>query len=365
MHRRARPVAVALLATVAAVPLACGGDGGGGGGGDFSVRSALDELPTLESDEALQISMADLDTASELAGLDRPAPDAGRDGYAEWLNQLTGGLGAETAPIFVSPPEIVMSADLQAYRSVVGVSFLDATSFATVAAPPEQFTVLTGVGDAELDEDLVEVTDGVVSDREGGDGEQELSGDLVVDRLGRPVRFAQDDERVASSLSTSLVESWLAGDADSLGDDESLAAIAGALDDADVVSAALFTYPDGTSIAPSLPADAAERLGVDELPASFTAIGLGWASDGGDAVITAVYRYADDETASSMVDVLEVVFRDGSSVVNRRPIAEYVELDSIEADGRLVVATMSLGPAGRAITPLQMVVQRDLPFASG
>jgi hypothetical protein len=223
--------------------------------------------------------------------------------------------------------------------------------------------VLGGVGDAELDDDLAEVADGVVSDRDGDDYESDLTGERSIDRLGRPVRFARSGDRIAASLSTPQAQAWLSDDDQSLADDASLAAVAAALDAADVVSAALFTFPDGPSLDPRATEELLDRLGV-EPPSSFASLGLGWAADDGDAVMTAVYDFGDDATASDMVAVVETAFREGTSLVSQRPITDIVALVDVAADGRLVIATLAPGPEGRPGDLFDMVVRRDLPFAS-
>lgn len=366
MHpRRVAP----LLTIVALALVACGGGGGGGGGSfgsgdDFSVAAAFAEVPAFDETAGPMFSTADVIAAGEANRAERP-DDAASDDVIPWMMRLTAAALQHDPAVFVAPPAHLMqtAAQMGEFEDVTGFSFVDADAFVTAALPPEDFTVFTGEGldDDVLADDLVEVSDGVVSTTDGEDLAQDLAGDRTVDQLGRPVRFAQADGRVAMSLVTPFVEDWLAGDEETLADDESLAAVAAALDDADVVSASVFAVDPGAG--PAVPPDATpemiEKMGLDDLPAAYAAVGLGWAADG---TITVVYDYVDASAAEDALPRLQEVYEDGTSLTTQVPIADLVALEEIASDDRLVIATVAPGPEGHLRTVYDMVIRRDLPF---
>jgi len=349
-----------------------GGDGDSDGlasGDDYSVAAGLEELPAAiaEDAESLLITTADVVAASEAAGLDRPT-DADDPELVQWATRLTGVGGEDAVPVFVPFAEVFgvprLAAGMGSAREI-GWSIVDAEAFVEVSAPPARFSVIAGAFDEfEFPSALDEVADDVVSAGEGDDYETNLERAGTADELGRPLRMAATSDRLAASLSTPYVEDWLAGDVESLADDESLADVAAALDEADVVAAVLANGLSDLSSDEQLPPEVRDELAATLPAEAFDAVGIGWAADDGDAVITIAYHFASPSAAEASVDAVAAVFDDGISLRTGTPISELLEPQSVEADGSVVVATVTPGPEGRPSVPFQMLMERDLPFTS-
>jgi len=269
---------------------------------------------------------------------------ASGDGYsvAAGLAELPAAIAEEADSLLIT------TADVIAANAAAG---LDRP---TDAADPEllQWAArLAGVGG----EDAAPVCD---------DYETDLERAGTADELGRPLRMANTSDRLAASLSTPYVEDWIAGDAESLADDESLAGVAAALDDANVVAAVLANGLSTLADDEQLPPEVKEEIAAGLPPEPFDAVGIGWAVDDGDAVITIAYHFASESAAEASVDAVEVVFDGGISLRTRTPIAELLELQSVDTDGSIVVATVTPGPEGRPSIPFQMLMERDVPFTT-
>lgn len=355
---------VPLMAIVPLALVACGGDGGSGdfsSSDGFSVTRALTQLPAIESDGVLQVSMADLLATSAANGVEPPEASS-EDRFNPWL---TGS--SPDSRVFAVPPAGWGENNPRSYAEATGLSIIDVEVFSSVLAAPDQFTVFGGdLGDTQFPETVTELHDGIVSIGDGEDYSVDPSGgNRDVDRLGRPVRMARDGDRFATSLSTSQMEGWVSGEADTLAEGP-LGPIGEALDDADVVSAALFAFPepDPDESDQSTP-ERRDELGIEERPGAFRAVGLGWAAEDGESVMTVVYDFGSDDVAAASSTALELVYREGVSTASRQPISDLFELERIETDGPLVLVTLRNGPDGRAAVLYQMVVQRDLPFTNG
>ena len=126
------------------------------------------------------------------------------------------------------------------------------------------------------------------------------------------MRLAWDGDRIAASLSTPFVQQWLAGPDETLADDGALAAVATALDEADVVAAVLsHVEPGFDQLGSGQPISSevlAELQGVvqDPVPfAPFDAVGFGWNAVDGEAAITVAYHFSSAEMAADSVASLE------------------------------------------------------------
>ena len=217
-------------------------------GADYTVLGALAELPASTDTDGLFVQTGDLVAATELAGLERPSePDL--DAVVSWINPLTGlPREAESfVPLFVplgrvfnyqnlrdiadsTPPRVVPDRRRRLRRAV------DASRI--LRRHHGHFDETT------LNPDLTEVADGS-SARRGRRLRGRPRQFKPVDWLGRPVRLAQDGDRIAVSFSTPFAQEWLAGPDETLADDAALTAIAAALDDADVVAAVLTRVEPG------------------------------------------------------------------------------------------------------------------------
>ena len=135
------------------------------GDGGFSVAGSLELLPLLGAEEKIfTISAADLDEATRLAGIERPA-SGDVDALVDWT-QVVAGLFANASDWGGSAllPEALAPTELRFYNEVAGefgFSLWEATHFVELSEPPLHFAVVAG----ELDEGSVEGTLGL---RENG-----------------------------------------------------------------------------------------------------------------------------------------------------------------------------------------------------
>ena len=147
-------------------------------------------------------------------------------------------------------------------------------------------------------------------------------------RLGLPddgtLLYAGYDDGIAG-----LVEAQQGGD--SLADDADLAAVAGALDAEDVLSAQLTYRPDGS-----------------DLP--YAAVGVGVAWDGAGRLVLAYSTGSESDAQSLAADVEELV-TSGETAATRQPWSELLTDPEVATDGPLVTATFTIeGPPARWAT---------------
>jgi hypothetical protein len=311
---RANGAAAALAAAL--ILTACGGDDLAD---EFSVAGALAEIPADASPDGGLIMAADLRAVCEANGCDWPEDADDDPATREWLGTMAGIPRPDDPtppPVVVAFPGVIGSQNsLPAeLADQLGFSALDVDAFAAVEAAPLSFTVVTGEDVAGLlSDDLIETGDGIVSTSDGDDGATDMDNISPADPLGRAV----DGDRVAVSLQTPPVEAWLAGPEATLADDESLASIARALDDAGVVSAVLDT--SGTR-----------------------PVGVGWALDDDQGSVgTIAFAYGSGSEAESAVDELETLFTEGTDGFGQ-PLAERYTFEDASADGSVAVVTVGL-----------------------
>lgn len=274
---------LAAIAALFSSAFACTGSGDTDSGDDYSVEGALAELPASVGSDAPLIQTADLDAATELSGLERPT-DLDPETVSDWISPLVGVRMPDSppAPVFVPVPAVVNPRELiriDEFDEELGWSLLDVDTFVEQSTPPETFAVVTGAFDSDqLNPDLAPASDAVVSAGEGDDLEPDLDETLAARPLGVPLRMAQDEGRIAASPSTPFVEDWTAGPDETLADNESLASVAAALDDADAVAAVLTSGLPVAGVAMRQP----EQLSTvaEQLPADpFDTVGIGWGVD--------------------------------------------------------------------------------------
>ena len=364
-------VAVALAGLVTT---ACGGGGGAAlaAGEDYTVLGALAELPPAQDDTFL-VHTADLTAATERAGLERPE-EPGPGVGSSWIDLLSGapaldpwpqGSG-ERVPLFVPTPQVTIPRPQTAYEEfaeVAGWSLVDVDSFVEYSTPPRSLTVLAGEFDGSTLAHLPEVTDGVHTVGEGADTEIYGEQRSAVNELGQPVRMVQDEGRLAVSAHTDLVQGWSAGHEESLAEHEELAALATALDDADVVSAMLSVGHDHTLAASGAPPEVLEQLQsrLDLPEEHFAAVAVGWSAEDGQSVITIAHHFASADSAAAAAGQLEAVYTDGL-MLSGEALSDLVELVEISTDGPVVVATVH-GMTPRAPSVLaQILPGADIPF---
>ncbi|WP_157551028.1 hypothetical protein [Nocardioides jensenii] len=380
---RNRPVLIGLAAGALALTVACSGsddsddsdhvDKAAPLSSGYSVRAALAEIPDSAVEGEVLVQTADLRAATEAAGVEFPT-DGSREGTTPWLMALTDGASDRPAPGFVPLPESfnLQSASPDDFAGVLGWSVLDVDSFVELSVPPGRFAVVTGdFDDDTLSGDLTEVEDGIVTDREGEDFENDLASVNATNPLGVPTRLARQDDRIALGTSTPAVRSWLDG-GDTLADDDALAAVAGALDDEDVVSAVLTHVEGGQDPAAALGSQASpeqlkalsEQIDGFVPDDPFDAVGIGWAVDDGKAEVHVAYHFESDDAATDGAKVLEKTYREGVSVVSQTPFSDYLSVDDVETDDSVVTVSVTPADDNRDGFLYQALVQRELLFVS-
>lgn len=314
----------------------------------FSVLAALGQIPASAAEDAgsmLQVSAADLVAAGEQAGLTLPTDPTSSDELLAFMGPLTGiARDGARLRLFVPYPQMFVDrapTRLEEFRGEVGFTPGEVTSFVALESPPARFIVVDGVS---LPAGLPEVVPGVRSIGEGEDFESTLESTTAARPLGRPLRVAEQEGRVALSLGTTPVIDWLTGPTTgTLAEHPTLAALAVRLDEQAVVSSMLLTF-DGD-------ADA------------YRGLGLGWSADDAGARATVVFTYDSVGEAESQLGSIEAGFS-GDSLVTGQPVAEIALLESIEVRGSEVVAIVRFPDPPFPSRLWQMLLTRDGPFAA-
>lgn len=270
MRMRSRTRLVVLAALFSSAVACTGGGGDLDSGDDYSVEGALGELPASVGTDDLLVQTADVSAATELSGLERPT-DLDPEAVSDWILPLTGVRLSDSppAPVFVPVPAVVNPRELiriEEFDDELGWSLLDVDSFVEQSTAPETFAVVTGdFEDDQLNPDLAQVSDDIVSAGDGDDLEPNVDQSSAARPVGTPLRMSQDGDRIVASASTPLVQEWVAGGDETLADDETLASVAAVLDDADVVAAVLAS---GSSM--DLGAQVGGQLSPELSPRSWT-----------------------------------------------------------------------------------------------
>jgi hypothetical protein len=208
-------------------------------------------------------------------------------------------------------------------------------------------TVLDGGFDEDqLDSALDDAGDGVWVAGDP-DGDIDIRDVTPARPIGQPLWLTLDGDRLRVA---GQEPDAAAGDGDTLADVPALVALAGALDDRQVYSAMLAT--GGTSTAGPLPDIFTERPTSDEAfddaieeeatrprCEGLTGLAVGVADDG-DPLIVLVLSQVDGELGEANAAALAEALESGTDVVSDRPWSEVVTVESVDADGDVVVATL-------------------------
>ncbi len=226
------------------------------GGGTTTVSEGLAALPAdlggasgegedEDEDDYATFTWSDLDRAAELASVEPPADEGDVLAVADYVSAISGGptQSGEPSPVVALLPETgnVYGAThvMDEFRDEVGWNVLDVDSFAEQDAPPVAITAMSGDFDpAAISDAMGEPQDGTWSVGKEG----EISPENVT--AARPLGQALYLTEVSGGLAVSRGEDHtdelrgLAGDHDaSVAADDTMAAVAGALDDAGAYSA--------------------------------------------------------------------------------------------------------------------------------
>lgn len=322
------------------------------------VTSSLSELPQIPADGFVQIAIADFAAGVELQRVES-------DPFIDRLVAVTlpaprteGGIGFQFAM-----PELFQYAvrDEGEFESLVGFPFDVIERYAEVTAPPEKATVFVGPsgwsGTAEPH------TDGLLTIGQGDDFAVELGVRHSLDQLGRPVRLAEVDGRLASSLSTPVLLGWVDGTGARYSDDDRLTPLAAELDKHEVISALLFL--GDFFAAPEFFPEDEEFPGLDEgiyISQPFVAVAIGNTVRDGRAIEVVSYRFLTDASAEAALPSIENAWTNGESIAVDLSVAEMTEFESIEQNGP-VVTVVSVVPDNRVAPALNMLFSRDVTMA--
>jgi hypothetical protein len=302
---------------------------------------------TDRDETPIQLVAGDLDRASEAAGVERPTePDV--DAVIDWVGPLTGLARDGDASTAVLLPEVVglnYLSMLDEFDDEVGWSLVDVHSFVELQQPPQFVSVLSG----EFDEAAIDAAQG---DREdeiwslgGEDFEVDVEERSAARPLGGSMRTALVDDRLVVARSTAPVRAAADGADDTLADDESLTAVAEALDARDVFGALLVSVDPG-------------RGGGDGL-APFDTLGVGSAADDDGPLVVIAYAHGDEDAATTNEEQLRTLFTDGASAVTNRSWSDLLVLEDVSRDGSTVTVTLRLADDTNPMLPYQAVFQRD------
>lgn len=366
--RNMRGTGRALVAMTAGLVAVAGcSSSGGSGTSEYSVSEALSQLPPASVNEGALIVTGDLLRASEIAGLERP--DNLEDGIDWFYNLTLGNPSADVdVPVFVPVGDMAsagaQTSGFEEFEDALAWSLIDIDWFVEASQPPTTFAMVNGDFDEEILDGLDDLGDGVFSFGSGDDFEQDIENRSPVDPLGRPIRFAEEDGRLAMSTSTAAVEQWLDGDGGSNLDD--LEEVAEALDDAGAYSAVLHSPEKGFGIAGAQralsPAQLEALTDEGRLPTeAFHSIGIGWSADDGDAVVTMVFAHDDADAAETNAEKFEALFADGANL-GGLPLDEVYDLQDVTTDGALVIVSVMPTEGAPVAAAFQGLLSMDIPF---
>ena len=385
-----RGLAVVLLLCLGIV--ACGGDDGGGASGDSETFAPPDESDESDESDAAEeppagpamaamlglvpdvpgagylVIVNDYAAAEEAVGLDSPGPGADQDAIVEWYETLTiGHDGEQGAGLQISPFLNNELTDDAGWRAEIGWGPLDVTRSVEAAGDGfGPYYALTG----DFDPDTI---DDVVHEEPVWSGELDVASHGDVDYY----RWGEDDERqqdytilrpiglggrLALPAENTLLWAFTdddieagidaaTGASESLADTDDIGVLAVALDDEGAL-AGLFSNDRSVFATTSGPA-----------LVPFTAMAVGTrSSDGGQEMIVALL-HDDPAAAEENVGRLETIVDEGSSTTGPA-WSDLVTLESAEADGDLLVATLSVTDPDQALLWLTMIYDRDTLLAS-
>jgi hypothetical protein len=332
-----------------AEPSASGGDPGGG-----SVSDYLGQLPARD-DDLVMVTYGDIARAVDIAGLERPDDISDSDAIVDFVMDVSGQRQEEDEParVAVLLPEAAQPnhsvSDLEGFVDDVGWSLLEVDSFAGLDTPPDKIAVLDGRFDGDLlDETLEDAGDGVWVAGDP-DGDMDFDDTTPARPLGESVWLALDGGRLTATWNEDDMATTRDADGGdgTLADDEALSSLAAALDDQDVYSAMLATGGQIGGLDPGILGESATPEQLEELEEELegslcegvTGIAAGVADDGEPLIVLAL-SHVDEASAEGNVDIVAEALESGEQPRTGITWSDYVTLEAVEADGRVLVATM-------------------------
>lgn len=363
--------ALAVLAALGMLLAGCSGDDpdenltwpGPDGAGAAGLAERLAELPGVvagDGDQLVQVAIADLDRAAELAGVTRPAGSTDSDQVREYVNALTGQFadGPPVSALFPEAANLERLAQVEEFATEVGWSVADVSWFAEYQVPPDTVTVVGGdLDESRLTGALGERPDDRIWRLGGEDYEVSLEEVSAARPLGQALRLALVDDRLAIARSTPPVEAVLTGGT-TLAEDPTLSALAAAMDDENAYSTLLLAGAPGTFQA-QLPTPQAQAEGADGLPQPFIGIAAGSAQVDGAPYAIFAYVHATEADAAANAEGLRALLEQGASVANRAPWSDQFGVDDIRVDGTTVLARLTIADGVPAIIPYNLLLRQD------
>ncbi len=348
-HRRLlRGGAIAACAALALGAAACGGGGASEQPADgdlpFSARNALASLPDTGAPQRFVVA-ADLDRADALTGAQRPAADASRSAYADWLGTFDDEtVAVPTTSLMMRSPDV---------RSTLGFDMREARWFVVSETPPKTFMVVHGRPGIRLKEGLPQ-RDGLAASADTPVGT--MTPPATADDMARlpgpyTVGLRQTGNRIALTQDAELGRAW--GSGRTQADDDAMESVATALDGAKDGYGLVIATPVTQPTSPRPSPDPAAGM------PSFDAVGVMIGSRDGTSHERVAYHVADPSAAAP---VIERAWRDGISAVSAEPLSKVVTVQSVTTgDGTVIVDLTSQRPG---IT-VQMLQRADTPMVPG
>jgi hypothetical protein len=245
-----------------------------------------------------------------------------------------------------------------AWRDELGFDPADVAADATAGRPPEVYEVLRGRLDAAAVDDAVrrdplwsdelEVTAhrDVTVYRWGDDHAQDLERTSPVRRIGQSARMALLDDVLLWATWTDGIEVMIDlahGDGASLADDEQVASVVAAMEDAGAFSVVAGADPDAfhagrrdTPIGADRPGG--DREADDLVLDRFEVAGTGVGADDDGWFTVVVLAHEDGAAADANAERLDAVLRDGHNITGQHAWSDLMTDVEVATDGNLVVA---------------------------
>lgn len=329
----------------------------------ISVVEQLDRLPlsaanaVLADDGQVLIESTDFVASAAMLGLEPASADpGGLDTFLDVTDASSveaGGSGLGTMRMVW--PDLIGEAEISDTAPEFGFSLHEVDAFATIASFPPAITVVSG--DLTPSAELVDLGNGLLSAGSGPDLSNDLENRTPARPLGRPHRVGATDGQIAISLSTPVIEEWLAG-GPTLATDPTVLAAAEALDRANVVSSMIHW---GDLAASSELVDDVEADALLQVP--FDSVGIGATAVDGLAATIVAYVYSDEAAAESALSEVESLWRDGTFFMRRLPISELFDVVSVERSANTVVVTALVDDATTTRSGFDLVHQGELVLA--
>ncbi|KRF17294.1 hypothetical protein ASG90_08320 [Nocardioides sp. Soil797] len=167
-----------------------------------------------------------------------------------------------------------------------------------------------------------------------------LVGDYPANKL-LDVTIVEDDHLMIASSDPEPVLDVIDGDADALADDDDFDELSGSVDDTELAQVRLgddfCAGQAGRMTSPEESAQLSEQSGIGDLGTP-EATGYFQEADGDDATSVGVLVFSSDDAADTDAEAREQWLKEGLDPRTLSPMSEYLDLESVEADGRSVIA---------------------------